>query len=279
MRLAAQNKNYTDEPLAQAHTQTGIPPSLDTNREGTESVVPSAYGQAEFQDNYPDGIENDFWHAARHKILTRKLRRVAGADDIMLDVGCGRGITVEYLRQRGFNCFGVEVGRPLLKPDVQPYISIGTSALELPENMRKSVKIILLLDVLEHIQESTAFLKDCRERFSNLKHVVATVPARMELWSNYDERFGHFRRYSRATLREELDRAGFQEQGIGYAFHSLYPLFFYLARIHKRRNSKLSAPTHLYLHKLMSTFLSADELICPGALVGTSLVAVASVGR
>jgi hypothetical protein len=46
---------------------------------------------------------------------------------------------------------------------------------------------ILLRDVVEHIEDAGTFLRDLLRAFPNARHVLIAVPARMELWSNYDE--------------------------------------------------------------------------------------------
>src|SRR4029079_3494335 len=40
-------------------------------------------------------------------------------------------------------------------------------------------------------------------------HILVTVPQHMWLWSRYDEIGCHYRRYTRAELREKLREAGF----------------------------------------------------------------------
>jgi SAM-dependent methyltransferase len=243
----------------------------------TPSVVASAYDAREFEDNYPDGIENHFWNSARNDVILSYLRRSGAISGLVLDIGCGRGITLEYLRDRSVSCIGVEVGNPRLKPTLQPLIHTGLSAFDLPLPLRKDVETILLLDVIEHIEDSRAFLQKCRDAFPNLARILITVPARTELWSNYDTRFGHYRRYTRGTLQSELEGAGFHPREISYFFHFLYPVILFLARVRKRRNFSLRSPGILPLHQILRFFFNLDDRLIPRAVPGSSLIAVATV--
>jgi hypothetical protein len=76
--------------------------------------------------------------------------------------------------------------------------------------------------VIEHLPEPVAFLRKVREALPALEGLLVTVPARQELWSEWDRHYGHFRRYDLASLRATLDTAGFKPLFAGYFFHSLY---------------------------------------------------------
>ena len=80
----------------------------------------------------------------------------------------------------------------------------ATDARQLEVAQRNEVRTILLLDVIEHLEDPVAFLAELRSHFPALRHLLLTVPARQELFSNYDEFNGHFRRYDPALLRELL---------------------------------------------------------------------------
>jgi SAM-dependent methyltransferase len=70
---------------------------------------------------------------------------------------------------------------------------------------------ILSINVLEHIKDDETELKNyhlCLAK--NIGTLCLFVPARMEIYSQLDKDFGHFRRYSRAELRQKIERAGFQ---------------------------------------------------------------------
>ena len=163
---------------------------------------------------YLPGVEHHFWNYARARIIERHLRRsdrkTVNHQALVLDVGCGVGLTVDYLRHVGLDCRGVGLGHPKLRPGLDDFVKIGTDARDLPVDIREQTGTILLLDVLEHIQDPVAFIAELRANFPMLERVVITVPARMELWSNYDVYYGHFLRYDMRQLALRIHRAALE---------------------------------------------------------------------
>jgi SAM-dependent methyltransferase len=75
-----------------------------------------------------------------------------------------------------------------------------------------SIDVVCLLDVIEHIPDTTAALAEARRVLTRSGRLVINVPAHQWLWSAADEALGHQRRYTRATLKAELTAAGFQPE-------------------------------------------------------------------
>ena len=75
------------------------------------------YTEALFSDNYPPGVENHYWSRIRNWVLHRTLRiaerkGIRNPSAQILEIGCGPGVVVDYLFQRGFPIRGVELGTP-----------------------------------------------------------------------------------------------------------------------------------------------------------------------
>ena len=86
----------------------------------------------------------------------------------------------------------------------------GTAESWLAENPREDYETVVMINVLEHIEEDAAVV---REFFRILRpggHLVLFVPALPFLYSRLDSEFGHFRRYDMASLRKIVEAAGFQ---------------------------------------------------------------------
>jgi hypothetical protein len=92
----------------------------------------------------------------------------------------------------------------------------------------EKVGMVLLLDVIEHIEDDIAFMKWLGEFncISTETRFVITVPAYQWLFSNHDVFLVHYRRYTNHLLVNNLKQAGYSRQTVGYFFLSLY-----LARI------------------------------------------------
>jgi 2-polyprenyl-3-methyl-5-hydroxy-6-metoxy-1,4-benzoquinol methylase len=61
---------------------------------------------------------------------------------------------------------------------------------------------IIYLDVLEHIADDRAELACAARLLSPQGCVIVLSPAHQFLFSPFDQAVGHYRRYSRATLRD-----------------------------------------------------------------------------
>jgi len=232
----------------------------------------------QYHEIYPPGIEHYFWHVARHRILYRELRRLTGGTmppSRVLEIGCGRGIVVRFMRNNGIQYFGTELSPVEVDPDLAPYIEAGCDCFDLPEHVRAKVECLMLLDVIEHLPEPVAFMRRLREAFSGLRSIVVTVPARAELWSSYDTQYGHFRRYTIETVVAELDGAGFVAARARYFFHGLYPIMFGLAKLSGERFTTIATPRRKWLHRVMGGYVAVESLVLPARIWGTSVLCTA----
>lgn len=235
----------------------------------------SEYSPEQFSENYPDGMEDNYWIYARSKFVEHKLRKRLTPNDCILEIGCGTGIVLQHLLKAGLDCRGVELGRPKIPVEVQDRVITGVGFQDLDANYRSSITAVLLLDVLEHLANPEAFLQETADALPNSKVLMVTVPARAELWSNYDVHFGHYRRYSASALKSLMEGSGFVVDEIGYFFHTLYPLIFTFSRFGLERRVKNSAPRPVWLHRLAAYWYFFESLALPRQLWGSSLYALA----
>jgi SAM-dependent methyltransferase len=208
----------------------------------------------QYQTSYPDGVENHWWHLTRNRLIEQQIRQLSKQHASVLDVGCGRGITVKYLRNKAINCIGVEPAEAKPLQGIEQYILAGKKAEDLSEAERDQYSLLLLLDVVEHIANPDIFLKDLTALFPNLTHVIVTVPARPELWSNYDEFYGHYRRYT-LKMTEDLSHQ--------LNWHLLWNFYFFqfpylparvITELGWKRAVEMKAPTGISkkIHRFLS---------------------------
>ena len=243
-------------------------------------MTDSAFTKEQFDAIYPAGIERHYWNHARNHIIGTLLAQYGLNKGSILEIGCGKGIVVDFLRVRGIDCAGVEQGDAEVLPGCRDHVFTNTDAFELPAATRQGVETILLLDVLEHMPDPDAFIGDIREKFENARHLLVTVPARQELWSNYDVYNGHFRRYSLSDALH-LSVSQIAVRDARYFFHLLYPVFWILTRMVRKRNTVIKAPAGVFilLHRAISWVLRMDFHIMPHHWRGTSIIAVFSFRR
>ena len=162
----------------------------------------------QYADPYPLGIERHWWTMARSEIVRKAV--LGFPVSRILDVGCGPGLMVAHLRHHGMDCWGCELGSPDVREPAKGYIRTDIDARELKSEFRELVGTLLLLDVLEHLPDPVSFLSDLIAAYPALHGIIVTVPARMELWTAWDDRYGHFLRYDRRQLTELFDGSGIE---------------------------------------------------------------------
>jgi len=232
----------------------------------------SGYADDQYEGNYPDGIQDHYWIKGRNQIVYRLLMHF-GNNESTLDIGCGRGVMVKYLRDRGVEAWGCEIATPKpLTRDIAPYLMLGQDALEISGSQAKQVRQLLMLDVLEHVEHPREFMLRCIDKFGNAQRLLLTLPARQELWSNYDERYGHQKRYSKAEAAELVD--GFDILELDYFFHALYPAARLLSRLSIDRQENVKPPARKaakLAHRMLARAFDIEARVLPGGLFGTSL--------
>jgi trans-aconitate methyltransferase len=173
------------------------------------------------------------WELARLWVLRQLIARRAPieAGSTVVDIGCGDAFVVGELARLfpGARFCGVDAG----------FTAESAAARErtLPANVRLyqhldampatgAATVILLMDVLEHIQDDEAFLANLLARpvVGPNTQLIVTVPAYQSLFSAHDVFLKHFRRYTNRQLRDRLERAGLRVIDIGYFFAALLPL-------------------------------------------------------
>jgi len=235
----------------------------------------TVFDDEHFRQAYPDGYADHYWHVARDRIVIDAVRSVVPAGATCLEIGCGRGHFVAALKDSGYDARGVELGRPRLLPEAASLVETGQSFADLSVESRRKTKCVLLLDVIEHLSDPSRFLRDVRASFPNLAAAVLTVPARREIWSNYDDHYGHFRRYTIDTLRGEAQAAGLHLVGAHYAFRALYLAALGLRWLGIERGVVQQAPGNRALHRLIGEAFVLETRLLPKRVPGSSLIGIA----
>ena len=79
-----------------------------------------------------------------------------------------------------------------------------------------SADSLVSVNVLEHVPDDEAFLRDAHRVLVPGGRVLLFVPALEQLYGSLDEAFEHHRRYTRGMLASRLERAGFRPLRISY---------------------------------------------------------------
>lgn len=235
--------------------------------------VNTHFAADQFSDAYPPGIEQQYWHVARNRILEKHLRAIPAKR--VLDVGCGRGILLEYLIAKGMDAYGVDLSPVPVASSLEGRLFSGMAAESLAESFRASIDTLVLGDVIEHLPDPVGYLMGLLAAFTHVNAMIVTVPARQEVWSNYDEHYGHYRRYDLAQLRATLTSVEFNPVELGYLFRFLYPPALLMRTLGISRPVSLQAPRRPFFHRIIAAGIQAEYSLCPRWIPGTSALCVA----
>ena len=158
--------------------------------------------------NYNQHIANRF-----AEVLARIARPAAPAPAV-LDFGAGIGTISRLFKQT--------TGVPPLAVEIDPHqrqvlterglrVSPGLYAVT-----DESIDLVFSSNVLEHIDDDVSALREIRQKLRPGGHLAVWVPAFPGLWTSLDDRVGHYRRYTRASLQQALVDAGFSSCTVCY---------------------------------------------------------------
>lgn len=240
-------------------------------------LMSTAFDTTQYSDCYPDGIENNYWNLSRNRLLYQLIGEGNCSD--ILEIGCGRGLVVDFLRKRGVEVVGCDTAKTTpISAAAAAFLQFETNAFDLESERKGRTKTILLLDMLEHLPEPEKFLQQCRAEFPNAARYIITLPARQEIWSNYDEYYGHFRRYDLSAATRLVNSAELSVSDSGYFFHSLYAASRVLTMLGRDRETVVRAPSGAVANRInraIAAFLSAESRVLPKTIPGSSLYVVA----
>ena len=242
-------------------------------------MAQSEFDRDQFDEAYPPGIERSWWHVARNRVIADALADHLPRSTKTLEVGCGTGIVTAYLRARKWDVTGIDLGSPKSGVLAPEHLLLGQDATTVPKDLRDTFTSLLLLDVIEHVHDAPLFLRSLLAAYPNVRHLVVTVPARKELWTTFDDHFGHFRRYDRTMLRDDLTKAGLTTDRVAYFFHGLYGAIglnnLFRGRKRAVRFSAPEAGLASRINQVLGAAFAMEARLLPKALVGSSLIAVA----
>lgn len=234
----------------------------------------SEFSGDEFDDAYPPGYELHYWHRARGELVREFVRSVCKQGDTVLEIGPGRGHYIRLLRTDGFDAYGCDLGNPRVHEEVRAFVFGETDFAALDAGLRGKISAVLLLDVIEHIEHPEDFIASVLKSLPAVRALIITVPARQELWSNYDEHFRHFRRYDIRKLRDLAGRSRLSIKAWRYFFHALYPPAWLMKKAGLNRATAFAAPKTAWLHKLLGWAFGLESKLVPKGFYGTSLACI-----
>ena len=223
------------------------------------------------------------WELVRASFFSKKIAALTNGESVeVLDLGSG-------------DCWFAEQLLPQLPPDsritccdihfTDEDLAATTSSgiIRTHEIPLQQFDIIILLDVIEHIEFDEAFLEQqVLPRLHSQSSIVISVPAHPSLFSTHDSFLGHYRRYTRADLLR-VTRKQFDVSENGYLFTSLAFVRWFQSKRNKQSGSSelgigswtagnfvtFLVTSALHLDAVVSRLLQIAKIRVPGLTVWT----------
>ncbi len=163
-----------------------------------------------------------WWFVGRRAILESFLKQIIQSPQSkvqspkILDVGCGTGANLEMLAQFG-EAEGVDVSDDALEFCRQKGLKAQKGLAEALPFDDESYNIVTALDVIEHLDDDIAGLKEMFRILRPGGKTLIFVPAFMWLWGVQDDISNHRIRYTKKQIIERLEAAGFEIERATYA--------------------------------------------------------------
>lgn len=148
----------------------------------------------------------------------------ARKNEAIVDFGSGIGTFARGLASQGYRVHCIEPDAKQAAMIAAAGLPVSTSVDELADG---SVDYLYTLNVLEHIEDDTAALRQLHKKLKPGGKMLIYVPAFQVLFSSMDRKVGHFRRYTKRDLTDKLRAANFDVLSARYVdsigfFASLY---------------------------------------------------------
>jgi len=183
----------------------------------------------------------------------------------VLDFGAGAGTFAIPLLRRGVEVICVEPDA-VLRTHLR---GAGAMIVELDDIADESLDLIYTLNVLEHIADDAGTVHNLATKLKRGGTLFIYVPAFKILYSSFDARIGHLRRYRRTTLVNLVIAAGLQVAESRY-FDSVGFLVALLFRAFRRDNISTTTvkifdmvcfPVSLVADKFISCCLGKNVMV------------------
>jgi SAM-dependent methyltransferase len=165
--------------------------------------------------------ESHWWYVGRRKIIQTFVERICSTLQAskrrILDVGCGTGANLKMLGLYG-EAEGVDISEQAVEfCRRRGLVSVKQGAIEALPYDDQSFDLVTALDVLEHLDDDGAGLREMRRVLRPHGALLLFVPAFMFLWGVQDDVSNHRRRYRLPALRRLFEDAGFEVEKASYA--------------------------------------------------------------
>ena len=212
--------------------------------------------------------QSHWWHIGRRRILSGFVeeicRQVKDRRPRILDVGCGTGANLLMLSQYG-EAEGVDVSEDALAFCRERGIDkVKLGAAEALPYDDATFDLVTAFDVVEHVDDDLAGLKEMRRVLRPGGRVLLFVPTFMFLWGLQDVVSHHRRRYRMPELARVLEEAGFKVERSTYANITFFLPILLIRKLMRLTGIKTSSENNITvsaLNGILGRIFGAESLI------------------
>ena len=170
--------------------------------------------------------ETHWWYVGRRRIIQSLVEKICTTlntpNPRILDVGCGTGANLKMLAAYG-RAEGVDISPQAVDFCRERGLdSVKLGAIEQLPYESGSFELVTALDVVEHLDDDVAGLREIRRVLRRDGRLLLFVPAFMFLWGVQDDVSNHRRRYTLPRLLRAAEAAGFSIEWSSYANISFF---------------------------------------------------------
>jgi SAM-dependent methyltransferase len=223
---------------------------------------------------------NHFWIQWRFRVLRRMIGSHLKPETRILEIGCGNGLVMWQME----NILKiVPDGCDLNFKALESMMPVNGNVFlydifELNQKLVGQYDLVIMMDVLEHIENDLSFLITSLNYLKPGGWIVIGSPAHQRLYSVYDRVVGHVRRYEKKDFVRLFESTGLQNPQICYWGMLMLPMLWlrkkYIRLIEEDKVIRSGfKPPNAFINRLMLVLMKAETRLFPTVPAGISLIA------
>ncbi len=216
-----------------------------------------------------------FWVRRRFEVMKKLADMALRKSGRVAEIGCGNGLLQREIEDYyGIPVAGFELNEVALRKNVSRQSPLYCYNIhERRPEFHAHFDLLLLFDVLEHIENESEFLQSVKFHLAGSGTLLINVPAHQFFFSDYDRAAGHVRRYSANQLIRVAENNGFRVAALTYWGFPLIPLLLARKAMRIGNDGKAGFDARgSTMNRLLGLAAKCEPL--PQKLLGTSVMAV-----
>lgn len=231
-----------------------------------------------------------WWFVGRRRYVKQLVDRALTKRNFitLCEMGCGSGGNLEILAELG-QVDGMEMDVNAFQrakargKKIDNVIDVRNGWLPDNVTVKGPYSGVIVLDVIEHIEDDITSLEAIKEYIEPEGILIVTVPAYQWLWSPHDDANHHKRRYTKTSLKNALEQAGYQVEYSSYFNTLLFPLSLLVRLVQKLSPTgkglidefRMPSP---FINSILTKIFSIESLLA-GRLILPFGLSVALIAR